>query len=79
MHLISKCCGLTRSSPLSLSQSDATLHPRFVPQIYDLEQLQQDVAIQFLAGKRLLQNPSVIRCDFHFKDDSKIETVSDLL
>ena len=79
MPLISKCCCLTRSSPSSLSQSDVTLNPGCVPQVYDLDQLQQDIAIQFLAGKRLLQNPSVIRCDFRFKDDSKIETVSDLL
>ena len=79
MDLISKCCGLTRSSPSSLPQSDVTLNPGCVPQVYDLEQLQQDIAIQFLAGKRLLQSPSVIRCDFRFKDDSKIETVSDLL
>ena len=79
MHLISKCCGLTRSTPSSLLQSDDTLHQGCVPQVYDLEQLQQDIAIQFLAGKRLLQNPSAIHCDFRFKDHSPIKSVSDLL
>ena len=50
LDLISKCCNLKRST-LSSCQHDCTLLGGCVPQVFDLDQLQHDIAKKYIAGK----------------------------
>ena len=78
LDLISKCCNLKRST-LSSCQHDCTLLQGCVPQVFDLDQLQDDIAKKFIVGKRCLQSPGAIHTTFYFKDQSPPQTVSEFL
>ena len=78
LDLISKCCNLKRST-LSSCQHDCTLLGGCVPQVFDLDQLQHDIAKKYIAGKRCLQSPRAIHTTFYFKNQSPPQTLSEFL
>ena len=61
MPLVSKCCNQPNANT---DPCDSSL---LFGCVYDLLQLQEDIARLYLAGKQLLQSPSRIHRDFRFK------------
>ena len=71
MQFISHCCYLNCITASKDHPYDSSLLSGCVPQVYDLLQLQEDIARHFIAEKQLLQHPNRIHFDFHFKDSPK--------
>lgn len=67
MPLIRKCCNLTCS--YEHVSPDPTLLIGCVPQVYALDELQDDIIQTFLAGKKRLQKPSSALKNFCYKNE----------
>ena len=71
MQFISHCCNLNCITASKDHPYDSSLLSGCVPQVYDLLQLQEDIARHFIAEKQLLQHPNRIHRDFYFKESLK--------
>lgn len=81
MPLLSKNCSMVPVKQINYSPDDddmvdSTLLPCCVPQLFDLESLQDDIMKDFVAGKRVLQMPEEIGVAFQFKKDSKAQPIT---
>lgn len=74
MSLICKCCSVVAFKHTEhvhpLTTLDSTALPYCVPQLFDLEKLQDDLIKVYVAGKHLLQKPEGIHMSFHFKEQN---------
>ena len=81
LPLLSKHCSTVAFKQMEspLSKLDPTLLPCCIPQLFDLQSLQDDVIKCFVAGKHLLQMPENIRVTFQFKEDTKEQPITGML
>ena len=77
MPLISKCCSIVPFKHINhpLTALDSTMLPCCVPQLFDLQELQDDLMKVFVAGKHLLQDPKEICMSFYFKEQHMAQSI----
>ena len=77
MPLICKCCSIVPFKHMNhpLIALDSTMLPCCVPQLFDLQELQDDLMKVFVAGKHLLQDSKEISVSFYFKEQRIAQSI----